>query len=78
MNNNEYLQQFEAYANTYLGGLDMANEFFALHPDIKAGMRAVAMMHQAKGGSPERGAGVWFQRTLRPQIKRDRKASVGK
>jgi len=74
----DYYEDFEAHANAYLGGLDMADEFFAMHPDIKAGMRAVAMMHMAKGGSPERGAGVWFQRTLRPQVRRDRKAAVGK
>jgi hypothetical protein len=78
MTRNEYLEQFEAHANAYLGGLDMAGEFFAMHPDIKAGMVAVATMHMLKGGGPQRAAGVWFQRTLRPQLRRDRKASVGK
>lgn len=71
-----YIRRFEEHTNVYLGGLDMADEFFRLHPDIWRGIRAVAMMHWLKGGSPERGAGVWFQRTLRPQLRRDRKAAV--
>lgn len=67
-----YVDQFEAHANTFLGGLDLADEFFnKLHRDLRAGVRAVAMLHMVKGRSPQQGALVWFRQTLRPQLRRD-------
>lgn len=70
-----YLKRFEAAVSTLLGGCDMADEFFAFHPEMVEARRASAAYHRAKGGRYWKGALIFFRRTVQPVIRADRKAA---
>lgn len=66
-----YREQFESQVFTRLGGLEMAGEFFGLHPELRRGLKTHSEYHRRKGGAAWKGAAIWFGREARPALKHD-------
>jgi hypothetical protein len=58
-----------------LGGLEMATEFFRLHPQFVRFAMIATMMHFKKGGAAHKGAKLFFERRIQPQLRADRIAA---
>ncbi len=71
----KYLKRFERYLTVRLGGLEMANEFFALHPECIRLMRRSALFHRSKGGAAWKGAAIFMDYNVKPILAIDRKAA---
>lgn len=69
---NTYYDRFKACVYVCLGGLDMAEEFFDMHPRMYASLRLWADYHYHKGGAAYKGAAIWYERVGKPQLKWDR------
>lgn len=67
-----YWPRFESHVYRLLGGLDMAEEFFNRHPGARISMLRSRRYHFEKGGAAHKGATIFYERTLKPIIARDR------
>lgn len=67
----EYLNEFEGHVFARIGGLEMANEFFAKHTGLRNRLPATAQYHYAKGGYAKSGAEIWFTMVVRPILRRE-------
>lgn len=70
-----YWKRFEAGIITRLGGVEMADEFFAIHPKIKTVMVGSARYHHGKRGASWKAASIFFAQVIQPILKADRVAS---
>lgn len=68
----EYLKRFNRGVIKRLGGVEMAEEFFVLHPEMVDKMKASAKYHFRKGGAAWKGAAIWFKLRVTPLLKEDR------
>jgi hypothetical protein len=73
-----YLNKFTAKVNELLGGEEMANEFFKLHPELVTKMRVSALYHQSKGGASWKGAMIFHRFDLRPILAADRRRACNR
>lgn len=71
-----YIKRFEAYIYTKLGGLDMAEEFFRRHPDLRRLMYHNARYHCGKRGASWKGAAIFYRWHIRPRLRADREAAM--
>jgi len=71
-NTKRYSERFAHLTVQRLGGLEMAEEFFRLHPEMVQAVRTAAIYHYGKGGSAYKGALIFFLRTIKPQLAADR------
>ena len=69
---NNYLEHFRYAVVALLGGVEMASEFFSIHPELIVELRVSAAFHCGKGGAPCKGARIFFDRELRPMLAADR------
>lgn len=69
-----YFREFQNQVFTLLGGWEMANEFFRLHPEAAQRLPEEARYHFGKGGpkSAENAAQAWFRFRAKPLLKADR------
>jgi hypothetical protein len=70
-----YYDDFRSHVVTALGGIEMANEFFHLHPYMTRAMIQAAEYHYHKGGpgSAKSGAEIWMRTQVRDRLERDRR-----
>ncbi len=68
-----YQRHFTRHVIQGLGGIDMADEFFQLHPELAAKIPAAAAYHEQKGGAAWKGAAIFHRFELKPVIQRDRR-----
>jgi hypothetical protein len=68
--------KFESIVYMLLGGLDMGSEFFRRHRAYLYSLRSARRYHFRKGGAPEKGASIWFDRVAKPQIDADRELAI--
>ena len=71
-----YWRLFDRHVAELLGGLDMADDFFRMHPRLARTMRVQMMIHFKKGGAAWKGAAIFFRRIVKPQLAADRKAAM--
>jgi hypothetical protein len=73
---NRYHALFTRKVFELLGGYEMAQEFFELHPELPEKMRAAALYHKRKGGAAWKGACVFHRFELTPLLRADRRAAT--
>ncbi len=72
-----YATRFINRVTTLLGGLEMAEEFFRLHPRHEMLMRQAALCHRVTANTGAyKGAYIFFTLNLRPILAADRKAAA--
>lgn len=69
-----YYAEFEAAIFTRLGGLDMAREFFALHPHID--LAGAATFHEQAGRPVKMAAAAVYSRVIKPLLDADYKYAL--
>lgn len=71
----QYIKRFEAHVYTKLGGLDMAEDFFRRHPDLRRGLYHAGRYHQGKRGASWKGAAIFFRFHILSRLQADRAAA---
>jgi hypothetical protein len=66
-----YLNEFEGHVFAAIGGLEMANEFFAKHSGLRNRLPGIARHHYGKGWTAMSGAEAWFNMVVRPILHRE-------
>jgi hypothetical protein len=67
-----YAALFENHVYAQLGGLEMGDEFFALHPQLKKRLRAEALYHSVAKTPHKRAAEIVFTTRLQRIVRADR------
>ena len=67
-----YYEEFRKVVIEGLGGSDMADEFFKMHPHMVSRMRADVIYHENKGASPRDGANAFLAFKVKPRLQIDR------
>ncbi len=80
MNNQaSYATRFTDRVVTLLGGMEMAEEFFRLHPGHERRMRQASLYHRLTSTTGAyKGALIFFTLSLRPMLVADREAAIGR
>lgn len=71
-----YLQKFTLSIVTRLGGMEMAAEFFALHPDVERSVPRLAGLQRGAGVSPWKASAHFYRTVVQHYIDSDRKAEA--
>ena len=73
----QYTQEFEAQLYAMLGGLEFAEEFFRLHPNVRGHLQTEIKFHFEKGGAPPTAAAIFHKKYVKPFLDADFTRATG-